>query len=305
MVASAIQNEQMSTVGRLEDRFQLGELLGEGSMGQVFAARDMLLDIEVAVKVMHPALTTSRRQVAHFTAEASISARMLSPHIVKVLGIAVTSEGTPCIIYELLHGETLGQRLARDGGVSLADTIEIVKQTSRALARAHQIGVVHRDVKPDNIFLTTDARGRIHVKLLDFGIAVVADKSGVYSQTVVAGTPEYMAPEVIFGTHDLDHRADLYALGSVAFECLTGRCPFPGDVSEVIEQLKSGTLAGFTDSRPDLAGPLDAWIDRAIHPNPYWRFRSAKELSDTFETAAAPVARNATQAARISVREAA
>jgi serine/threonine-protein kinase len=298
-------NGELATVGFVDERYELGELLGSGAMGQVFAARDRVLGIDVAVKMMHPALAKSRRQVAQLTAEATISARMLSPNVVKVMGLAVTRSGAPCIVYELLEGETLGERIARDGGLSLADTVEIVKQTSRALARAHMIGVIHRDVKPDNIFLTVDARGRMLVKLLDFGIASMADTHGTYAHSQLAGTPEYMAPEVLFGTHDLDARADLYALGVVAFECLTGRCPFPGDVGEVIAQLRTGASAGFTEHRPDLHGELDAWMERALHADPYWRFASAQELAEALEKAARPAAPTTTQAARITLREAA
>jgi serine/threonine protein kinase len=301
---SASENQGVP-VGLVDARYELGELLGEGAMGQVFAARDVLLGIDVAVKIMRPALAKSRRQVAQFTSEARICARMLSPHAVKVMGIAVTREGSPCIVYERLEGETLGQRLAREGGLSLADTVEIVKQTSRALARAHMIGVVHRDVKPDNIFLTHDARGRMLVKLLDFGIAVEADTSGAYSSYQLAGTPAYMAPDLLFGTHELDARADLYALGVVAYECLTGECPFPGEVIDVLELLRSGVRPALVEHRPDLHGAVDAWIDRALHPDPYWRFGSAKELADSFEKATLPAATGTAQATPITMREAA
>ena len=297
---------EVVSVGFVDERYELGEVLGAGAMGQVFAARDTVLGIDVAVKMMHPELAKSRRQLAHFTAEANISARMLSPNVVKVLGLAVTREGAPCIVYERLVGETLGDRLTREGGLSLADTLEVVKQTSRALSRAHMIGVIHRDVKPDNIFLTVDARGRMLVKLLDFGIATMADTQGTYAHCQVAGTPEYMAPEVLFGTHDLDARADLYALGVVAYECLTGRCPFPGDVGAVIAQLRDGANAAFTEARPDLQGPVEVWMERALQADPYWRFSTAKELSEAFETAARPAATAAAQrAARITLREAA
>jgi serine/threonine-protein kinase len=284
---------EFGTVTILEERFELGALLGAGSMGRVYAARDLTLGIDVAVKMMHPELVRSRRQLAQFTAEATISARMLSPNVVKVLGLAVTREGVPCIVYELLEGETVGQRLARDGGMSLADTVEIVKQTSRALARAHMLGVVHRDVKPDNIFLTTDARGRMLVKLLDFGIAAMADTQGTYANAQLAGTPEYMAPELLCGTHELDARVDLYALGVVVFECLTGGCPFAGDVEAVIEQLRAGARPVFTEHRPDLAGEMDAWMDRALHADPYWRFASAKELCDGLVKATRPASAGA------------
>jgi serine/threonine-protein kinase len=296
---------EFATVSFLDERYELGEILGAGAMGQVFAARDMVLGIDVAVKMMHPEQVRSRRQVAQFASEATISARMLSPNVVKVMGLAVTREGAPCIVYERLEGETLGQRIARDGGLSVADTVEIVKQTSRALARAHSIGVIHRDVKPDNIFLTTDARGKVLVKLLDFGIAAMADTQGTYAHSVLAGTPEYMAPEVLFVTHELDARADLYALGVVAYECLTGQCPFPGDVQGVIEQLRAGVSPAFTEHRPDLQGEVDVWMERALHPDPFFRFASAKELAESFEQATRPAPARTSQAARITLREAA
>lgn len=304
--AKVMTTSELATVGFIDERYELGELLGAGAMGQVFAARDMVLGIDVAVKMMHPELARSRRQVDQFTAEAKVSARMLSPHMVKVLGLAVSRQGAPCIVFERLEGETLGERLARDGGLSLAETVEIVKQTARALTRAHMIGVVHRDVKPDNIFLTKDARGRVLVKLLDFGIAATLDADGTYASAQLAGTPEYMAPELLFGTHDLDVRADLYALGVVAFECLTGRCPFPGNVTQVMAQLRDCVSPAFTEHRPDLNGDVDTWMDRALHADPYWRFASAKELSDAFEKAATrPSARVMAPDTRVTLREAA
>jgi eukaryotic-like serine/threonine-protein kinase len=296
---------KFGTVAFVDERYELGELLGAGAMGQVFAARDVVLGIDVAVKMMHPELVRSHRQVAQFTSEATISSRMLSPNVVKVLGLAVTRDGAPCIVYERLEGETLGQRIERDGGVALAETVEIVKQTARALARAHMLGIIHRDVKPDNIFLTRDSGGRLLVKLLDFGIATMADTQGTYAHSQVAGTPEYMAPEVLFGTHELDSRADLYGLGVVTFECLTGRCPFEGDVQSVIAQLRAGASAAFTEHRPDLNGAVDAWMELALSADPYWRFASAREMSDALEKAGRPVASTTARAARITLREAA
>jgi serine/threonine protein kinase len=287
----------------LEDRYVLGELLGAGSMGVVFAARDTGLDMDVAVKILRSELASSRRHVESFKSEAAVARRMQSRHAVQLLGLAVTADGIPCIIYERLEGETLGQRIARDGGVSLADTVEIVRQTSQALSRAHAMGVLHRDVKPDNIFLSRDVDGLLLVKLLDFGIAETADGAGSYAHCALAGTPEYMAPEVLLGTHDLDDGADLYALGVVVFECLTGACPIPGAFEDVIEQLRAGTRAQLTESRPDLHGAVDGWMQRALHPDPFWRFGSAKELCDELEAATrAPSAR---RAVRVTVRAAA
>lgn len=273
------------SVGFLDDRYEVGELLGAGAMGTVFAAKDLILGIDVAVKVMHEKLARSKKDVARFAAEASLCSRMWSPHVVRTLAIAVTRDGVPCIVYERLVGETLGTRLEREGGLPLGLMLEIVKQTARALARAHAIGVIHRDVKPDNIFLTEDARGQLLVKLLDFGIAEASQKDGTYSATLFAGTPEYMAPEVLFGTHETDARSDLYALGVIAFECLTGRCPFMGDLVAVVEQHGAATRPSLTEHRPDLDGLIDAWMTRALDPEPAHRFASAKELAESLELA--------------------
>jgi len=282
------------TVGFLEERYVLGAVLGEGAIGRVYAARDIVLGIDVAVKVMHDAQSESRVMVDRFAREASIAARMLSPYVVKVLGLAVTRTGAPCIVYELLEGETLAQFIARRGPLSLEETTEIVKQTARALARVHALGVVHRDVKPDNIFLTTQPDGHALIKLLDFGVAEPM-KSGNTGRDIV-GTPEYMAPEILFGSAALDARVDLYALGVVAFECLTGRCPFTGErISDIFSAVHQGKRLSLSQLRSDLPAQVDEWLDCALQPEPYWRFASAKELSTALETAsiapAQPIAR--------------
>jgi serine/threonine-protein kinase len=285
MMSTNTNESACTTVGLLEDRYVLGELLGAGSMGQVYSARDTVLGIDVAVKMLYPELVGSRRHVDRFAQEARIAARMLSRSVVKVLGLAVTSEGAPCVVYERLEGETLGERIVREGGISLGDTLEIVKQMSHAIARAHSIGIIHRDVKPDNIFLTRDTEGRMLVKLLDFGIAEVEGADGSFAHCQMAGTPEYMAPEILLATGETDRAVDLYALAVTVFECLTGQCPFPGPLENVVAALRAGVRAPFTEHRPDLHGAIDAWMDRALHQDPFWRFTTAKELRDAFEAA--------------------
>ncbi|HSO39415.1 MAG TPA: serine/threonine-protein kinase [Labilithrix sp.] len=299
-MAAANERDNHKAIGFLEDRYVVGELLGAGSMGRVYSAFDIVLGIDVAVKMLHPELVSSRENVDRFAAEARIAARMLSRHVVSVLGLAVTRAGIPCIIYERLEGETLGQRIARSGGVSLADTLEIVKQISHALTRAHTIGVIHRDVKPDNIFLTRDSGGRLLVKLFDFGIAEMADSRGSYAHCQLAGTPEYMSPETLLGAQEVGCAADLYALGVVVFECLTGTCPFAGDLGDVIEMLRAGARAPLTERRPDLEGAVEAWMDRALHPDPVWRFSSIKELRDELELATRKATAGAARAVQMA-----
>ncbi len=284
----------------LDERYVLGALLGEGAVGCVYAAFDTVLGIEVAVKIMHEIHATSRAMLDRFSQEASISARMLSPHIVKVLGLAVTRSGAPAIVYEQLEGETLASYIARNGALPLAETQEIIRQVARALGRVHALGFVHRDVKPDNIFITTQPDGHALVKLLDFGVAEAVKPDGTRRQVV--GTPEYMAPEILFGSAPLDARVDIYALGVVAFECLTGGTPFKGDrMMDVFQALQHGQRASLSQLRSDISLEMDEWMDCALQPDPYWRFESVKEMSTSLATAA-----TASEArAAISIRTAA
>ena len=288
MTTTASSNKKKSgAVAVLESRYELGALLGAGSMGHVYQAHDTVLGIDVAVKLMHVEHVASRTRVARFTDEASLGARMLSPHLAKVLGTAVTRAGVPCIVYELLEGQTLAARIAFAGKLSVAETAEIVRQTARALARIHSLGVVHRDVKPDNIFLTRDFQGRLLVKLLDLGIA---EKMGE-GAAQLAGTPEYMAPEVVFGSAPLDVRSDLYALGVVAFACLTGGTPFVGTVNEVFSALRTGERPSLRDVLPGASLDLDAWVESALHADAFWRFASAREMIDGLERALTPASK--------------
>jgi serine/threonine protein kinase len=302
MMSTTSTEPKSTPVTVLEGRYELGALLGAGSMGEVYKAYDTVLGIDVAVKMMHVEHVSSRTRVARFSHEASIGARMLSPHIAKVLGLAVTGPGIPCIVYELLEGETLSARIAAAGGtLSVEETAEIVKQTARALARIHALGIVHRDVKPDNIFLTRDLGGRVLVKLLDLGIA---EKVTVGGATQLVGTPEYMAPEVVFGSAPLDVRADIYALGVVAFECLTGSTPFSGSVDEVFKALRIGDRPSLLEFVPEMSREIDAWVDCALHADPYWRFSSVKEMMTGLEGALA-VAKRSISGERVSIRQAA
>lgn len=268
----------------LESRYMVGEIIGEGAVGCVYAARDVVLGIDVAVKVMRHEHARNPKIVERFHREAALASRMLSPHVVKVLGMAVTRTGAPCIVYERLQGETLSERLARKGTLTLAETADIVKQVSRALTRAHALGVVHQDVKPDNVFLVDQGGERVLVKLLDFGIAESITGKDRPEHYELAGTPEYMAPEVLFGVSAPDARSDLYALGVVAFECLTGRCPFPGEsFHEVLMGVRAGAPPSAAVLRPDLDDEIDEWMSRALHPDPFWRFASAKELAEALD----------------------
>jgi serine/threonine-protein kinase len=219
-----------------------------------------------------------------FEQEATLASRMLSPHVVRVLGRTTTTSGTPCIVYEYLEGETLAARLLNTQQLELEEVCSIVLQTARALARAHSLCIVHRDIKPENLFLVRQSGGRPLLKVLDFGTAEKLTTPGGPASGGFVGTTAYMAPEVIFGPSLPDARSDLYALGVVAYECLTGASPYPPECyDDLFGHMSSSTRRTVREARPELPEEVDAWMDRALHPDPFWRFASARELGHELE----------------------
>ncbi|MBL8609728.1 MAG: serine/threonine protein kinase [Myxococcales bacterium] len=261
------------------NRYELLGTVGEGAMGVVWHAHDHERGIGVALKTLRPELARWPEVVQCLKTEADICSRMLSPHVVQVLDSS-SHPGEAYIAYELLHGETLGAHLAREKTLSLDMVRDVVTQVSRALSRVHALGVVHRDIKPDNIFLVPRIGGRFHVKVIDFGIA----DEGAHPVDF-AGTPEYMPPEVLLGQRRASRSADLYALGVVAFECLTGRCPYPGASADDLLELLHADPPALEDLRTDLPSGVSAWMARAIHRDASQRFASAKDLSDALTKA--------------------
>jgi serine/threonine-protein kinase len=202
-------------------------------MGAVYLARHVTLGRLAAIKVLHPSLSSNQDMVTRFFNEARAATAVRNPGIVEVFDFGILDDRCAYIVMEYLEGENLGARIRR-GRMSVAAAMTIVRAIARALQAAHEQGIVHRDLKPDNIFLVPDpelASGE-RVKLLDFGIAKLAPISGEVSQTrtgMVMGTPTYMAPEQCRGAGSVDHRADLYALGCVAYQMMCGQPPFVSD----------------------------------------------------------------------------
>ncbi len=273
------------TVGYLEDRYVLGAEIGEGSMGRVYAAYDTVLGIDVAVKIMRSEHVSSPSRVARFTHEASIASRMLSPHIARVLAIAVTRDGIPCIVLELLQGETLAARIDREGTLSVAVTAEIVKQVARALTRVHALGLVHRDVKPENIFLTREPGTSygLLVKLIDFGIAKASAQGMQTMSGTIKGKFGYMAPEYIGGS--IDARADLFAIGVIAHELLTNRPLFSGpDDMATLQRVMKMDIAPPSRSNPQVPPEIDDIVMTALERDPEKRWQHATALRSALTT---------------------
>jgi serine/threonine-protein kinase len=269
----------------IADRFRLIRPLGEGGMGAVWLAHHNRLQIPCAVKFMRPEVAAEPAYRDRFDREAIAAAQIRSPHVVQILDHGVW-EGAPYIAMEYLEGEDLAARLARRGRLSPEETVQILSQVARALAKAHAAGLVHRDLKPPNVFLVRDDDREI-VKVLDFGIAKISGP-GTGSQTktgAIMGTPYYMSPEQAQGTKSVDHRTDLWALGVVAYQCLTGALPF---VSEAFGDLVLKIIVEPIPI-PSKIAPVppgfDAWWARAVDRDPAARFQSAKEQVDALAEA--------------------
>jgi serine/threonine-protein kinase len=214
--------------GTLVGDYEIERKIGEGGMGAVFAAVHGVLGKRVAIKIIGEDVSRDVGAVARFRREARVVAQLASSHIVDVFGFGELADGRAYFVMEHLIGESLRDRLAR-GRVPLDEALDIVEQVARGLEAAHEAGVVHRDLKPENIFLERGRGATPTAKLLDFGIVKLAahDENVAKTQAgVLIGTPMYVAPEQIRAAGDVDHRADIYALGGVAFELVLGRPPF-------------------------------------------------------------------------------
>lgn len=293
---------QGDTVG---GQFRLISELGQGGMGTVWRAEHLRLRSHVAVKIIDPVIALDPQAVHRFLREARTAAALRSPHIVQILDYGVDGE-RPYIAMELLDGESLAERLKRGGRLSVAETARVIRHVARALARAHDAEIVHRDLKPENIFVVQNDDEAL-IKVLDFGIAkarpMTADQSAVSLATrtgALMGTPHFMSPEQAEGLTSVDFRADLWALGVVAFECLLGELPFKGNsVTQVVLAICRDPLPVPSQIGPVLGG-FDGWFARACARNPGDRFQSAKQAADAFERlesiASAPESRRSSPA---------
>jgi serine/threonine-protein kinase len=266
---------------------RLVRMLAKGGMGNVWVAYHLWRGTQVAVKFISDVLNAGPVLQKRFALEAEAAVQVRNPHVVQVLDHGSTTEGIPYIVMELLDGETLGSRLARLGRIGLDETAVIVNQTSKALASAHSLGFVHRDIKPDNIFLT-DSHDNLLVKVLDFGIAKRSDDGMSMTRSGAAlGTPRYMSPEQFTNAKHVTPGADLWSLAAVAYRSLVGRPAFDGDSLVAIgAAVARGTFAAPSKVRTELPAELDVWFKRALDCKRVERFMSAREFAATFALAA-------------------
>jgi serine/threonine-protein kinase len=258
-------------------------------MGCVWIAEHLGLRTQVAVKFPAGGFADVPEAMARFTAEAAAAARIRHPHVAQVFDHGV-SEGRPYIVMELLEGEDLAKRIAREGRVPPSETVVIASQVAKALERAHALGIVHRDIKPANVFLVASpGASETFVKVLDFGLAKHGgDLGGLTGSHAVFGSPHYVSPEQAESARAATFQADLWSLAVVVYECLTGMRPFVSDsLMGLCIALHEGRFTPPTDVCPDLPAALDAWCARAFQHDPRARFASATDLASALADAVA------------------
>ena len=276
------RSEAQALVGRvLGDTYRLERVLGSGGMGVVYEASHTRIQRRFAVKVLHVKRCEDPEAMARFKREAMIGSRLGHDHIAKVVDFVASGDDFPYIVMELLEGESLHDLLRREGQLPLARAASIVRQVALALASAHAEGVVHRDLKPDNIFVCTQQGGGEVAKVMDFGISkVLASQSIVTQQAAVLGTPTYMAPEQAQGRVDqIDSRTDVFALAVLFYQMLGGRRPFLGDhLSSILYQVIHCDPTPLESLRQDVPAGVVSAIARAMDKRIEQRQASAGEL---------------------------
>jgi serine/threonine-protein kinase len=263
----------------LASRYELSRLLGEGGTGVVWVAHDRVLNVEVAVKLVREREVTSDDFTRRAQTEARSAARLAHPAVCRAMDFGLSTYGEPFIVSELLSGESLEDSLERCGRLSATHAVRVLLPILDALGAAHECDIVHRDVKPANIFLAREGQQRLQPKLLDFGIARWLGDVRATSDTGICGTPEYMSPEQARGSDHIDARSDLWNFCATLYEVLTGVVPFRGDTWEqVLVAVQSADPEPVTTfCTGDDA--LSAIVLRGLRRNPDERWQSASELA--------------------------
>jgi serine/threonine-protein kinase len=264
----------------LSNRYRLEAKLGSGGMSTVFLSRDEVLDRAVAVKLMHEGMIGDPDQLERFNQEARAVAKLSNPNVVAVID-AGEDGGRPYIVFEYVKGETLKQRIGRIGALDATEALAYAIEVAQALEVAHDRGMVHRDVKPQNVLI--DSTGR--AKLTDFGISRQLDEEGMTGEGKVIGTTDYVAPEQAMG-QPVDPRSDVYSLGIVLFEMLTGDVPFQADSQVGVAMKHIGEeIPDVQKIRPDVSAATASTIDRATAKEPGERYQNVSDMADEMRAA--------------------
>jgi serine/threonine-protein kinase len=271
----------------LAGKYRVERVLGVGGMGVVVAARHLDLDYKVAIKFLLPALFDDHESVARFAREARAAVKITSEHVARVLDVGTLENGAPYMVMEFLEGEDLSGWLRSRGPLPVDQAVDFLLQACVAIADAHSMGIVHRDLKPANLFCIRRNDGQFVIKVLDFGISKVTGGShpsdsgmSVTRTSAVMGSPLYMSPEQVQSAKDVDTRTDLWALGVILFELLTGAVPFPGDTfGEIAVKIAVRVPQAVRSFRPDVPQALEAVLLRCLEKERDRRYANVAELA--------------------------
>lgn len=296
---SQMPTNYMNVAAALDGRYQILGELGRGGMGIVFQAHDKQLNEQVAIKILSPMLGNDPEALERMKREVSAARRITHPNVIRIHDISELN-GLHFVSMEFFAGKSLKEMIRQRGPLSLMQSYNIAKQICDGLEAAHLQGVVHRDLKSQNIIINT----LDHIKIIDFGLARTAQLEGMTATGLIMGTPEYMAPEQVAGKR-VDERADIYALGIILYELFTGKLPFTGDSAIAVgfKQLKDDPPSP-CQTNPNVSPAIEAVILKALQKDPIQRYRSVYELRSELEKAVLqPIVLGAGQPGRESEQE--
>jgi serine/threonine-protein kinase len=288
----ALEKTDDSLIGQvLAGKYRIDERLSEGGMGTVYRGTHVLMDKTVAVKVLRPSLAADEKIVARFSREARAASKISHPHALSVTDFGESENGVVFLVMEYLSGKTLKEIIRQEGPMPLTRAVEILRQVGGALDAAHAEGVVHRDLKSDNIMLLSSS-GTDYAKVLDFGIAKIKEPEGTYdpgltAPDLVIGTPQYMSPEQCSQSPDIDARSDIYSLGVILYEMLVGHVPFTGEspTAIMLKHLQHPAPSVLAE-RSDVPKAVGRVVARALEKRPEDRYESVGQLVEDFTIAA-------------------
>jgi serine/threonine protein kinase len=287
----ALEKDGDSLIGTtLAGKYRIDARLNEGGMGTVYRGTHVLMDKTVAIKVLRPSLAADEKIVARFSREARAASRISHPNALSVTDFGEDESGNVFLVMEFLSGKTLKQVIRDEGPLPLAKVVDITRQVGDALNAAHSQGVVHRDLKSDNIMLLDTTSGD-HAKVLDFGIAKINEADGVVDTNLTApnlviGTPQYMSPEQCSQDSEIDARSDIYSFGVILFEMLVGHVPFAGDspTMVMVKHLQE-PVPSVLEEREDLPAAVARVVSRAMAKLPSNRYQNVSELVEDLKIA--------------------